>query len=51
MHDLVKEYLNNFFYNSREVKSFVHDLERDLSKGSVTPFKAANLILRKFFKK
>lgn len=51
MHSMINEYLHNSFYNHDDVKSFLPDLERELSEGSITSYSAAVNLLDKYFKK
>src|SRR5664279_5028372 len=51
MHDTVLEYLNNSFYNNKEVKTLLPVIERQLNEGTITSFKAALILLDKYFKR
>ncbi len=51
MHDTIIEYLNNSFYNHNEVKILVPEIERQLYEGTLTSYKAALLLLSKYFKR
>jgi LAO/AO transport system kinase len=51
MHDTVLEYLNNSFYNNKEVKTLLPEIERQLNEGTMTSYKAALILLNKHFKK
>jgi LAO/AO transport system kinase len=51
MHSTIIECLNNSFYNNKEVKLLVPKIERQLHKGTITSFKAAILLLDKYFKR
>lgn len=51
MHNAITEYLNNSFYNDKEVKLLVPVIERQLHKGTITSYKAAILLLDTYFKK
>jgi len=51
MHNTIVEYLNNSFYNHEEVKLLVHEIERQLNEGTITSYKAAIILLDKYFKK
>ena len=51
MHDTVLEYLNSSFYNNKEVKTLLPDIERQLNEGTLTSFKAALILLDKYFKR
>ena len=50
MHDTIIEYLNNSFYNHKEVKSLLPTIERQLQQGNITSYKAALQLLGKYFK-
>jgi len=49
MNNTIIECLNNSFYNSEEVKILIPELERQLFEGSITSYKAANILLDKYF--
>jgi LAO/AO transport system kinase len=49
MHDTIVEYLNNSFYNQEEVKLLLPELEFKLYKGTITSYKAALILLDKYF--
>jgi len=49
MHNTIVEYLNNSFYNHEEVKLLVPDIERKLYEGNMTSYKAALILLDKYF--
>lgn len=51
MHNTILEYLNNSFYNHKEVKSLVPEIERQLNEGNITSYKAALKLLDKYFKR
>jgi LAO/AO transport system kinase len=51
MHDMISEYLQTSFYNHKEVKSLVPELEKELYKGTITSYKAALNLINKYFKK
>jgi len=51
MHNTIIEYLNNSFYNNKDVKSMVPDIEKQLNEGSITSYKAALRLLNKYFKR
>lgn len=51
MNNTIGEYLNNSFYNNDEVKLLRPELERQLYEGSITSFKAAVILLDKYFKR
>jgi LAO/AO transport system kinase len=49
MHSTIIEYLNNSFYNNKEVKLMVPVIERQLQQGTITSYKAAVKLLDKYF--
>jgi LAO/AO transport system kinase len=51
MHSTIIEYLNNSFYNQEDIKLHRSELERLLYEGSITSYKAANILLDKYFKR
>jgi LAO/AO transport system kinase len=51
MHNTIVEYLNNAFYDHEEIKLLKPELERQLYEGSMTSFKAAVILLDKYFKR
>jgi LAO/AO transport system kinase len=51
MHSTIIEYLSNSFYNHKEVKLLVPEIERELHEGKITSYKAAIKLLDKYFKK
>ena len=50
MHDTICEYLNNSFYNHKDIKRLRPELERQLYNGTITSYKAAINLLNKYFK-
>ncbi len=50
MHNTIIEYLNNSFYNHKDVKSMMPDIERQLYEETITSYKAAFKLLDKYFK-
>jgi LAO/AO transport system kinase len=50
MHDTIFEYLNNSFYDHKEIKLLRPELERELYNGTITSYKAALKLLDKYFK-
>jgi LAO/AO transport system kinase len=50
MHNTIIEYLNNSFYNHREVKLLLPEVEQQLNKGTITSYKAAIKLLDKYFR-
>jgi LAO/AO transport system kinase len=50
MHSTILEYLNNSFYNHKDVQLLRPEIERHLYEGSVTSYKAAFVLLDKYFK-
>ncbi len=51
MHNTIIEYLNNSFYNHKEVRSLVPEIEKQLYEGTITSYKAAIKLLDKYFKR
>ena len=51
MHSTIIEYLNNSFYNHKDVKNFMPRLEQQLNEGTITSYKAALNLLDKYFKR
>ncbi len=51
MHNTIIEYLNNSFYNHKEVRILVPEIERQLYEGTITSYKAAIKLLDKYFKR
>jgi LAO/AO transport system kinase len=51
MHNTIIEYLNNSFYNHKEVKLLVPAIEQQLHEGKITSYKAAIMLLDKYFKR
>jgi LAO/AO transport system kinase len=50
MHDTITEYLNNSFYSNDIVKNIWTKLEKKLYEGSITSYKAARILLDKYYK-
>ena len=51
MDQTIVEYLNNSFYNQEEIKRLRPGLEKQLFEGSITSYKAAVILLDKYFKR
>lgn len=51
MHDTVNEYLTGSFYNAEGVKALLPEIEKELHEGNITSFKAAIILLDKYFEK
>ncbi len=51
MHIAISEYLNNSFYNQQKVKMLIPEIEAQLYKGTITSYKAALMLLNKYFEK
>lgn len=51
MHSTILEYLNNSFYNCKDVSSLVPEMEHQLYEGKITSYKAAVKLLDKYFKR
>ena len=49
MHSTIVEYLNNSFYNNEAVKTLRPEIEKMLSGGYMTSYKAAKSLLDKYF--
>jgi LAO/AO transport system kinase len=49
MHNTIIESLNNSFYNHEDVKILQPELEKQLYEGSITSYKAAIILLNKYF--
>jgi LAO/AO transport system kinase len=49
MHDTISEYLNNDFYSSDEIRNIRTQLEKELYEGTITSYKAARILLDKYF--
>jgi len=50
MHNTILEYLKNSFYNHDKVQLLLPELEQQLFNGSITSYKAAIMLLDKYFK-
>jgi LAO/AO transport system kinase len=51
MHDTIAEKLNDSFYNSEDIKKLNLEIEDQLREGTITSYKAAWIMLNKYFKK
>jgi LAO/AO transport system kinase len=51
MHDTIAEKLKESFYNSEEINKLSSEIEDQLRNGTITFFKAALILLNKYFKK
>ena len=51
MHSMILEALNNTFYSQEEVKILQPEIEKQLYEGKITSYKAATILLDKYFKK
>jgi LAO/AO transport system kinase len=51
MHNTILEYLNNSFYNCKDVSTLVPELEHQLHEGTITSYKAAVKLLDRYFKR
>jgi LAO/AO transport system kinase len=51
MHNTIIEYLNNSFYNQKEVRLLKPAIEKELIEGNITSYKAAVILLDKYFKR
>jgi LAO/AO transport system kinase len=50
MHSMIIEYLNNAFYNHEEVKKLSPEIEQQLYDDKITSYKAASILLDRYFK-
>ena len=51
MHDVITDSLGSLFYSDERVKALIPVLEKELGEGSVTSYRAAEILLDKYFKK
>lgn len=51
MHSMIIESLNNAFYNQKEIKKLQPEIEQLLSEGKITSYKAAAILLDKYYKR
>jgi LAO/AO transport system kinase len=51
MHDSISDFLDNSFYNDKEVKSYIPLIENLLYEGKITSYKAAMTLIDKYLKK
>jgi LAO/AO transport system kinase len=51
MHDIIRENLENSFYNSEEIKKTSQEIEKQLREGTITSYKAALNMLNKYYNK
>ena len=51
MHDTIHENLKDSFYNSDNIKKIITEIEDQLRQGTITSYKAAWILLNKYFKK
>lgn len=51
MNDTIEEYLKNSFYEHEVIKQIKPELEKQLYTGNITSYKAAVILLDKYFKK
>lgn len=51
MHDSISDFLDNSFYNDKEVKSNIPLMEKQLYEGKITSYKAAMTLIDKYLKK
>jgi hypothetical protein len=49
MNESIKEQLLNNFYHNPTVSSYLNKIKADLHSGKISPFKAANECLKKYF--
>jgi len=50
MYETINEELKREFYNNKEVISDLDKMEEDVTRGTISPFKAAHLLLKKVIK-
>ena len=50
MYDNINEELKHMFYGSKDIKSKLSVLEKDIISSDISPVKAAQLIIEKFKK-
>ena len=48
MHNTISEFLRNSFYNDKEIKKLVPELESKLFNGSITSYRAAKILIDKY---
>jgi len=51
MHDTIADCLNSSFYKHEDIVKLMPDLEAKLYEGSITSYKAACILLDKYFKR
>lgn len=51
MHDVILEILGSSFYGDEGIKSLIPSVEKDLGNGIITSYRAAEILLDKYFKK
>ncbi len=51
MNSTITEYLYNSFYNNEEIKLLKPELERQLSEGNITSYKAAVTLIDRYFRR
>jgi LAO/AO transport system kinase len=51
MHDTIDDRLKESFYNSSEIKKMIPGIENQIKEGTITFYKAAVILLNKYFKK
>ncbi len=51
MHDFIKDYLENSFYSNEEIRSCISQVEEMLRREEITSYRAAYILLNKFFKR
>ena len=51
MHDVILEILGSSFYRDEGIKSLIPSVEKDLGNGIITSYRAAEILLDKYFKK
>lgn len=51
MHDVINESLASSFYNDERIKALIPAVEKDLGNGTITSYRAAEILLDKYFRK
>jgi len=51
MHDVILESLGSSFYSDEGVKALIPAVEKDLEKGVITSYRAAEILVEKYFQK
>ncbi|MBN2481982.1 MAG: methylmalonyl Co-A mutase-associated GTPase MeaB [Bacteroidales bacterium] len=51
MYETINQSLRESFYHDQEVQRLLEDFEKKVQKGEITPFVAAKILLKKYFKR